>query len=328
MQRFKAIKTKIIRAFTFAAIFYGSVFNSNAQQKAPAQMDQNYYYRMKLGDDEITALSDGTINIDLHQLLQHISPARIDQLSASSYQTANEEASVNAYLLKIGGKNILIDAGTGELYGPTLGYLPEHLRKIGVPPEAIDIILITHIHTDHTGGLMDGSRMVFPNATIFISKPEVDFWLGKESEQKADKRLAHWFKEARDKVGPYLKAGKVKNFEYGKELLPGVTPVAAPGHTPGHTMYAVESKGAKMLFIGDMVHAAAVQFPDPAVTISFDVDPKAAARRRIQTFRDAAAKGYWLAADHISFPGIGHVIKDRQGYRWLPINYSTLGTGQ
>jgi glyoxylase-like metal-dependent hydrolase (beta-lactamase superfamily II) len=326
MQRFKTIK--IIKAFSFVAIFTMYAFNSYAQQTAPAQLDQAYYHRMKLGDNEIMALSDGTITIDLHKLLENINPAKIDQLSASSYQTSNEEASVNAYLLKLGGKNILIDAGTGELYGPTLGHLPERLRKIGVPPEAIDIILITHIHTDHTGGLMDGTKMVFPNATLYISKPEVDFWLGEESERKADKRLAHWFKEARDKVGPYLKAGKVKNFVYGKELFPGITPVAAPGHTPGHTFYAVESKGEKMLFVGDMVHASAIQFPVPTVTINFDVDPGAAAKSRIATFGDASEKGYWLAADHIAFPGIGHVIKEGQGFRWIPINYSTLGTGQ
>jgi hypothetical protein len=90
----------------------------------------------------------------------------------------------------------------------------------------------------------------------------------------------------------------------------------------------VESKGQKILFIGDLVHAAAIQFPDPLVTINFDVDPNAAAQKRLSTFRDAAAKGYWLAADHIAFPGIGHVRKDVKGFRWIPLNYSTLGTGQ
>jgi glyoxylase-like metal-dependent hydrolase (beta-lactamase superfamily II) len=84
--------------------------------------------------------------------------------------------------------------------------------------------------------------MVFPNATLYISKPEVDFWLSAESKQKVDKRLTHWFREAEDKVGPYLKADKVKRFNYGKDLFPGITPVSAPGHTPGHTFYAVESK--------------------------------------------------------------------------------------
>lgn len=127
--------------------------------------------------------------------------------------------------------------------------------------------------------------MVFGNATIYISKPEVDFWLTEQSKKKAPERLSHWFKEAEEKVGPYLKAGKVKNFTYGKELFPGIT-------------------------------------------ISFDVDARAAAAQRIKTFRDAAAQGYWLAADHVSFPGVGHVQKQGAGFRWVPINYSTLGTRQ
>jgi glyoxylase-like metal-dependent hydrolase (beta-lactamase superfamily II) len=328
MIHFKKKLQKILGALIIAFMLSipGSLLY--AQQKVPVQMDQAYYHRMKLGAYEITALSDGTITIDLHELLTNVTPAKIDQLSEANFQTAKEEASVNAYFLVVGGKKILIDAGSGELYGPTLGHLPENLRKIGVSPESIDAVLITHIHTDHTGGLMDGNKMIFPNSTIYISKLEMDFWLSDDSEQKADKRLAHWFKEARDKVGPYLKAGKVKNFEYGKELFPGIIPIAAQGHTPGHTFYDVESDGQKILFVGDMVHAAAVQFPDPLVTISFDVDPKAAAQQRLNTFRDAAAKGYWLAADHIAFPGIGHVKKEGQGFRWIPLVYSTLGTGQ
>jgi glyoxylase-like metal-dependent hydrolase (beta-lactamase superfamily II) len=184
---------------------------------------------------------------------------------------------------------------------------------------------IAHIHTDHTGGLMLNGNMIFPNATIYISQPEVDFWM---NEKNKTPHLARWFREAADKVGPYLKAGKVKTFEYGEEVFPGITALDAHGHTPGHTFYALESKGETMLFIGDMVHAASVQLPDPAVTINFDVDEKTAAIQRIKTFQDAAAKGYWLAADHISFPGIGHVRAQGKGYNWIPINYSTLGNGQ
>ncbi|MBW8687491.1 MBL fold metallo-hydrolase [Chitinophaga sp. B61] len=291
-------------------------------------LDQPGYYRMKVGDYEVTALSDGTVPIQLHELLTNTDHATIDRLSALNFQTAVEEASVNAYLVKTGGKLVLIDAGAAELYGPTLGHLPESLQKIGVSPEQIDAVLITHIHTDHTGGLMQGNKMVFPNATIYISKPETDFWLTAESRAKAPEKLQRWFQEAADKVGPYLAAGKVKHFDYGKELFPGITPIATPGHTPGHTFYALESKGQRMLFVGDIIHAAAVQFPQPAVTIVFDIDSKAAAAQRIKAFKEAAAKGYWLAADHVSFPGIGHLRAQGNGYIWIPVKYSTSGLGQ
>lgn len=298
------------------------------QASAQTTLQQAGYYRVKIGDYEVTALSDGTVPINLHELLTDIKPVEIDRLSKRSYQTATEEASVNAFLIRTGGKLVLVDAGTAELYGPSLGHLSESLERIGVQPKDIDAILVTHIHTDHTGGLMQGDTMVFPNATIYISQPEQDFWLSEESRKKAPERLKHWFKEAEDKVGPYLKAGKVKNFEYGKVLFPGITPLPTPGHTPGHTFYSLESKGERMVFVGDIIHAAAVQFPQPAVTIVFDVDKNAAAAQRRKAFSDAAQKGYWLAAAHVSFPGIGHVRAQGTGFSWIPVNYSTLGTGQ
>ncbi|QHS59668.1 MBL fold metallo-hydrolase [Chitinophaga agri] len=297
-------------------------------QQLKAPLEQAGYYRIQVGDYEVTALSDGTVPIHLHELLTNVSDKEIDSLSALSFQTATAEASVNAYLIRTGGKLVLIDAGTAELYGPTLGHLPESLQKIGVSPEQIDAILITHIHTDHTGGLMLGDKMMFPNATIYISRPETDFWLSETSRKHAPERLQKWFKEAADKVGPYMAAGKVKNFEYGQELLPGITPLATPGHTPGHTFYSLESKGERMLFVGDIIHAAAVQLPSPSVTITFDVDPGAAAAQRIKAFKDAAAKGYWVAADHVSFPGVGHLRAQGNGFIWIPVNYSTLGNGQ
>ncbi|MEN0053910.1 MAG: MBL fold metallo-hydrolase [Mucilaginibacter sp.] len=328
MQLLKTIKYNLLTGIIGSVVLLFSCLDVNGQEKGPIEMDQPFYHHMKLGDYDIIALSDGTVPINLHEVLTDITPDKIDQLSAAGFQTTTSETSVNAYLIKANGKNILIDAGTAELYGPTLGHLPENLRKIGVPPEAIDAVLITHIHSDHTGGLMQGSKMVFPNAMIYISKPELDFWLNEDNKIKAPERLVHWFKEAEDKVGPYVKAGKVKTFGYGKELFPGIKPIAAPGHTPGHTFYSIESKGQKLVFVGDLVHAAAVQFPDPSATINFDVDSKAAAATRLLTFRDAAANGYWLAADHISFPGIGHVRKNGTGFLWVPLNYSTLGVGQ
>jgi glyoxylase-like metal-dependent hydrolase (beta-lactamase superfamily II) len=175
---------------------------------------------------------------------------------------------------------------------------------------------------------MEGNKMVYPNATIYISQPEVDFWLDAGSKAKAPERLQKWFQEAELKVGPYLKAGKVKTFGYGAELFPGITPIAAPGHTPGHTFYALESKGQKLMFWGDVMHAAAVQFANPSVTIVFDVDAKAAAAQRKKAYDEAAKRGYWVAVAHVSYPGIGHLRAEGSGFVWVPINYSTLATGQ
>lgn len=301
---------------------------SVAQSTNSVSLNQPGYYRMQIGDFEVTALSDGTIPQDVSKLLTNARPGEIDQLLQLSYVPTPVETSVNAYLIKTNDKLILVDAGTADLFGPSLGYLTKSLNNAGYKPEQIDAVLITHIHPDHTGGLMDGDKMVFPNATIYISKLEVAFWLTEGSKNKAPEGLKFYFQNAEMKVGPYLKAGKVKTFEYGGELFPGITPIASPGHTPGHTFYALESKGQKLVFWGDVMHVASVQLTDPSITIQYDVDPKAAAFQRKKAFSDAAKHGYWVAGDHVSFPGIGHLRVEGSKYVWVPVNYSTYGSGQ
>jgi len=313
----------VMMALSFQIV---SPFTSIAQSTNNVSLDQPGYYRMQVGEFEVTALADGTIPQDFSKLLTNARPGEIDQLLKLNYLTEPVENSVNAYLIKANNKLILVDAGTADAFGPSLGFLTKSLRNAGYKPEQIDAILITHIHPDHVGGLMEGDKMVFPNATVYISKPELNFWLTDSSRKNAPEGLKYYFQNAEQKVGPYLKAGKVTAFEYGSELFPGITPIASPGHTPGHTFYALESKGQKLVFWGDIMHVASVQLTDPSVTIQYDVDPKAAAFQRKKAFNDAAKYGYWVACDHVSFPGIGHLRADGLKYVWAPANYSTYGT--
>jgi glyoxylase-like metal-dependent hydrolase (beta-lactamase superfamily II) len=124
-------------------------------------------------------------------------------------------------------------------------------------------------------------------------------------------------------LNPYVAAGKLKPFDGETELVPGIRAIPATGHTPGHTVYAVESEGHRLVVWGDLMHVAAVQFVQPAVTIAFDVDSKAAAPQRIKHYADAAKKGYFVAVAHVSFPGIGQLRADGKGYDWVPANYSS-----
>ena len=281
------------------------------------------YYHLKIGDYEVTALSDGTVPQDLHQLLKNAKPGEVDDLLKKDFQSNPVELSVNAYLVKNGDQLILVDAGTAGNFGPTLGHLTESLAHAGYKPEQINAVLVTHIHVDHIGGLMDGDKMMFPNATIYISKPEVNFWLGPESAAKAPESLKPYFAQAEASVGPYLKAGKVKTFTYGSELFPGIMPVATPGHTPGHTSYLLENKNQSLMFLGDIAHVAAVQFADPSVTIVYDVDQAAAALQRKKVFAEAAKHGCWIAGEHLSYPGIGHIRANGASYVFVPANYNS-----
>lgn len=324
LYNFKKLSLESLLTLTLSL---GSFMTSSAQL-TPKKLNQPGYYHMQIGELDIIALSDGTISQDLPHLLTNVKPGQIVKQTAHNFQEPIVEASVNAYLFKLAGKLILVDAGTSELYGPSLGHLPASLAETGYKPEDVDAILVTHIHTDHTGGLMDGDRRVFPNATVYVSQQEYDFWLTPENYTKASKELKPYFEQAILKMSPYVKAGKVKTYSYDNEIFPGVLPVASPGHTPGHSFYQVSSKGERIMFWGDILHSAAVQFADPDVTIIYDVDPKAASRARKRAFSDAAKGKYWIAADHLSFPGIGHIRRAGKGYSWFPVNYTSTGVGQ
>jgi glyoxylase-like metal-dependent hydrolase (beta-lactamase superfamily II) len=308
----------------FLAATFATTFVTSAVAEAPATKLSRYqagYYHFKIGDVEVAALSDGTLPIATLKLLTNVQPGEVAARLAGTYQTTDVDASVNAYLIRAGQRLLLVDAGTGELYGPTLNKLEASLKGVGCTPAQITDILITHIHADHTGGLMDGKRMVFPNATLHIEQKEVAYWLSPDNRKRAPEAAKKYFDEASAKVQPYVDAGKVKTFSGPTTLFAGISTIPAPGHTPGHTFYALESKGEKLVFWGDLVHVAEVQMPKPDVTIVFDVDPKAAAAARKQAFVDAVKGRYWVAADHISFPGVGHLQREGSGYRWIPMTY-------
>ena len=284
------------------------------------------WFRMKLGDFEVTALSDGTLEMPIDQFLTGTTPEKVKKAMAAAFLKSPVESSFNAYLINTGPKLVLIDtgAGAGSPMGPTLGKLLQNLRASGYKPEQVDEVYITHMHGDHLGGLLAGDKAAFPNAVLRTAKAESDYWLSAANADKAPANVKPFFKAAADACKPYIAAGKHKPFEGADvELVPGVHAIATPGHTPGHTIYSVESKGEKLMLWGDLMHVAAVQFPDPSVTIQFDSDSKAAAPQRKKQFADAAAKGYYVGVAHISFPGIGHLRAEGAGYVWVPVNYTT-----
>jgi glyoxylase-like metal-dependent hydrolase (beta-lactamase superfamily II) len=310
--------------FIFFAAIVASMLGA-AHAAAPMVKTQAPgYYRMMLGDFEVTALSDGTLGLPVTKLLTNTTPEKVAKALARSDLKDPVETSVNAYLINTGEKLVLIDTGAGVLFGPTLGTLIAGLKASGYQPEQVDEIYITHMHGDHVGGLMSGDKIAFPNATVRADKHDADFWLSKANMDAAPKEAKDFFLGAMNTINPYLAAGKFKPFDGNTALVPGVRAIASRGHTPGHTTYVVESKGNKLVLWGDLMHVAAVQFPNPAVTIQFDTDSKSAAKERAKAFADAAKNGYWVGAAHLPFPGLGHLRTEGSGYAWLPANYTSL----
>jgi glyoxylase-like metal-dependent hydrolase (beta-lactamase superfamily II) len=297
----------------------------HAQEPAVAQAPS--VYRFMVGDIPVTALSDGTVPIDLHRLLRGIPSASTDALLAKSFLRNPYEASINVFLLELGSRRVLVDTGAGELFGPgNGGKLPEALAAAGVRPEEVSDILITHVHSDHSGGLVVGGRLMFPNATIHVGKADVDFFLNRANAARTgyDQR---YFDEAAATLKPYVDAGKVHAFDRQGELLPGIVAELRPGHTPGTAFYTLTSRGKRLVFIGDVIHVGEIQFASPAVTITFDQDQSKARSVRQHAFAEFAREETLIAAPHLQFPGVGRIKPAGNGYRWVALPYVNRKAG-
>ena len=281
------------------------------------------YFRMMLGTFEVTSISDGTLLLPVDKLL-NAPVAQTQQALAKAFVAAPLETSVNAYLINTGSQLVLVDVGAGSVFGPTLGKLVANLKASGYAPEQVDAILITHLHGDHAGGLMSGAERVFPNAKVYMDQREADFWLSKTlMDQKAEDEKGG-FQTAMNAINPYIAAKKQVLFKGDSQILPGIKARASYGHTPGHSIYEVESEGQKLLLIGDLIHVAAVQMQHPEITIAFDNDQASAAKARAKVFAQVAKKGILIGATHLPFPGLGHLSTSHKGYRWLPLNYTQM----
>ncbi|HKR75696.1 MAG TPA: MBL fold metallo-hydrolase [Rhodanobacter sp.] len=308
---------------TAALLFGTALMAAPALAAAPmAHTTAPGYYRMMLGDFEVTALSDGTSPMPVLQLLTGITPAQTEQALKADFQSPPYEMNFNAFIINTGTKLVLFDTGAGRLLGKDLGELPARIKASGYRPEQVDDIYITHMHPDHIGGLSEQGRGVFPNAVVHANRHDADFWLSKAQRDKAPAAQKEFFDDAMAALKPYIQAGRFKTFSDDAQLAPGIRAVPLAGHTPGHTAYMVESKGQKMLVWGDVIHVPAVQFAQPQVAIHFDIDSPEAVAARERILAEAAHNGYLIAGAHLSFPGLGHLRKEGTGYRWIPVSYT------
>ncbi len=269
--------------------------------------------RKRIGSTIVTALSDGYFGMAFDVFLG-LDPAEGEALLRGAHRPSPPRIEVNAFLLEHRGKRILVDTGCGAHLGPTVNMLRANLAAAGVNGAAIDAILCTHIHPDHTNGLINGSgEPVFPNAEVYIHNSDAAFWLSEENRAKAPDALKIQFDWARASFAPYK--DRVRLIGSG-EVLPGVDAIALPGHTPGHCGYVVHSDGEALLIWGDAVHSISIQAARPDVTFAADVDGDMARDTRLRLFDQVVTDRLLITGMHLDSPGFGYLTRDANRFRY------------
>lgn len=272
-------------------------------------------YRKRIGNFVVTAVNDGIVPLP-PEVMVGMAPDDVRKTLTGRFRPAEPHVTIGAYLVEHGGRRLLIDTGSGNLMGSTLGKVVQNLAALGVSPDQIDCVALTHMHADHAGGMFDDSgAAVFPKAEVFLAVEEERHWYGDEPPTDSV--------GVSEQVNSY--SGKLRDAYAGRwhpigeeEILPGVRRMALPGHTPGHSGYMVSSGDDQLLIWGDITHVPVVQIAHPEVGMVFDVDIELgrATRRRILDI--AATDGLALGGMHLEFPGFGHVIRNGSSYEYVP----------
>jgi glyoxylase-like metal-dependent hydrolase (beta-lactamase superfamily II) len=280
----------------------------------PTQQAPGVHHR-KIGEIVVTALNDGMLDASF-DWLTHIDPAAPAALHTASFRGIPPVITVNAFLLHLGDRLALVDSGCGGAMGPSLGRLAENLAAMGVAPAAIDTVLLTHLHPDHVGGLVDAEGNArLPNAELIMHAAEPAFWGDDEVLAQASDEHRGYIQLARAVLEAYR--GRVRTVTSG-EVLQGVTVIPEPGHTPGHSGWLIASGGDLVLIWGDIVHMPGVQFAHPGAGMGFDTDGAQAIATRRRIFDMAATDRLLVAGMHLDFPTFGHVARAGEGYAFIP----------
>lgn len=316
----------VITALALSSFIAMSQAQAVETKSIPHQKQVAGFYQHRLGNVQITALLDGT-NYLPPALFKGIPAAEVTQILKKYYadQAKGVQTSVNAFLVNTGSSLVLVDSGAASCFGTHLGSVLSNLKASGYQPEQVDTILLTHLHPDHVCGISQNGVANFPNATVYVSNDEANYWLNPKQVSKLpkDKQAGYLgtVEKIKQAIAPYQAKQRFKTYQLGDQVQ-GFKVINTVGHTPGHFSYELKTKDETVVFIGDIVHSHTVQFDKPETAIDYDIDPKKAVQTRLKQFADYARGGQTIAAPHLPFPGIGHIYSaDNQRYQWIPIHF-------
>jgi len=270
-------------------------------------------YRRRIGEITVTALRDGHFDLPL-AYFSGLEAAESERLLRSASRAVPPRIDVNAFLIEADGRRILVDTGCGSKLGPTVNQLRQNLAAQNVSEASIDTVLCTHIHPDHTNGLIDESGApVFSNAEVVVHEAELEFWLSNAQMEKAPVALRPQFAWAMEAFAPYQ--DRIRTFRQGN-IASGIDAVPLYGHTPGHSGFLIHSGKEQLLVWADCVHSIAIQAAHPEVSFAADVDPDAARSTRQRLFDQVTTDRLLVTGMHLEFPGFGYLVRAGQSFRY------------
>jgi glyoxylase-like metal-dependent hydrolase (beta-lactamase superfamily II) len=321
-----------MREITRRALFAGSaaavaaLSTGSAIAAAPAAGRQAPgFYRHRIGGYELTALYDGVWDSPIDaKSIRNAKFADVQRALTDAFlQNDKLPFTYTALLVNTGARLVLLDAGTGGQIGPRTGSMVENLAAAGVSPDAIDVIAISHFHADHISGLKTkDNALVFRNAEILVPEPEWRFWMNDARLSTAQAGLRTTFLNTRRIFGDM--GERVRPYQPGRELAPGISSIAAFGHTPGHAAFIVASGRDSLLAIGDTAHHPALFLRHPQWQAVIDMDGPMAAEVRMRMLDRAAADRMLVQGYHFPFPASGHIVRTATGYELVPVMWQPL----
>ncbi|MEQ9460373.1 MAG: MBL fold metallo-hydrolase [Phycisphaeraceae bacterium] len=283
------------------------------------------FYRFMVGDLEVGLIADGGF-VAPASVFGANQPEEVvaEHARRNFADPAAMQCHIHGLVVKTAEGVVLIDTGCGNNFGPTAGSLVKNLGHFGVKPQEVTTVILTHLHVDHIGGIVGGEgAATFPEAQYVVAGAEVDFWTGEAdlSQSSIDPNMWDFFKDlARQSVA---NAGdRLVRVRPGGEVVPGISTIALPGHTPGHLGVMIDSGGETLLYVSDLMHNAKIQMANPTWHVAFDTDPNQAVQTRQQTLDRVAVEKLMIAGAHLPFPAVGHVRAMGAGYEWEPVAWS------
>jgi glyoxylase-like metal-dependent hydrolase (beta-lactamase superfamily II) len=298
-----------------------------AQARAPVSKSQvPGFYRFSLGQLQLTVVSDGTIAFPAEALWPEATKAERDAVLASDFQpTEKSTLQVNVLAVNTGDRLVLIDTGSRGKMQPTAGRLLQNLAAAEIKPEEIDTVLITHAHPDHLWGVADASdtERTFPNAEYVIGETELNFWMQPQHPLESHAIWGDIYRQNMKTLAAI--SDRVRTVKPNGEVVSGITAIATPGHTPGHTSVQIASGSNQLLCTADVVGNRAVGFQHPDWRGGFDLDLDQGAKTRRAFLDRCASEKVMVSSYHLPFPGIGYVVRSGTAFSWLPSDWRWEG---